>query len=150
MLQSWATWMKITLTVPLTWYDQVSRALPSRSGTFIHNCAVIQGTADVNKELTEDELQKTMDFLRHVFIPIEPSTQAAVNARMDRNILSVQGPVLTQSQIDQLVGKDAEARLYLQKGILLSPQISRVTHSPLTDQLILEGQWRICITALPN
>ena len=81
-----------------------------------------------------------MDFLRHVFIPIEPGTQAAVNARVDRNILSVQGPVLTQSQIDQLVGKDAEARLYLQKGILLSPQISRVTHSPLTDQLILEGQ----------
>ena len=30
-------------------------------------CAVIQGTADVNKKLTENEVLETMDFLKNVF-----------------------------------------------------------------------------------
>jgi len=61
---------------------------------------VIQGTADVGKALTEDELQvrvfyghlsrhpqlncqKTMDFCRHLFAPTDPEMHSAVKARQE-------------------------------------------------------------------
>jgi hypothetical protein len=65
---------------------------------------VIQGTADVGKALTEDELQKTMDFCRHLFAPTDPEMHSAVKARLDPSLTSPDAPVMTESDIDRLLG----------------------------------------------
>ncbi|KXN81598.1 Tryptophan 2-halogenase [Leucoagaricus sp. SymC.cos] len=44
---------------------------------------IIQGTADVNKKVTEDEVQDTMDFVKNVFAPTDPELEAAVKQRVD-------------------------------------------------------------------
>ncbi|KIK37366.1 hypothetical protein CY34DRAFT_810413 [Suillus luteus UH-Slu-Lm8-n1] len=75
---------------------------------------VIQGTADVGKALTEDELQKTMDFCRHLFAPTNPEMHSAVKARLDPSLTSPDAPVMTESDIDSLLGDaDEEAKLVL-------------------------------------
>ncbi|KAG1886509.1 putative halogenase [Suillus subluteus] len=75
---------------------------------------VIQGTADVGKALTEDELQKTMDFCRHLFAPTDPEMHSAVKARLDPSLTSPDAPVMTESDIDRLLGDaDEEAKLVL-------------------------------------
>ncbi|KAG2040546.1 FAD/NAD-binding domain-containing protein [Suillus americanus] len=72
---------------------------------------VIQGTADVGKTLTEDELQKTMDFCRHLFAPTDPEMHSAVKARLDPSLTSPDAPVMTESDIDRLLGHaDEEAK----------------------------------------
>ncbi|KAH7886566.1 putative halogenase [Phlebopus sp. FC_14] len=80
---------------------------------------VIQGTADVGKVVTEDELQtgifqKTMDFCRHIFAPTDPAMHASVASRLDPNLVSPACPVITEDQINQLVAEDdEEAKLVL-------------------------------------
>ncbi|KAG1850803.1 putative halogenase [Suillus subalutaceus] len=75
---------------------------------------VIQGTADVGKALTEDELQKTMDFCRHLFAPTDPEMHSAVKARLDPSLTSPDAPVMTESDIDRLLGDaDEEAKFVL-------------------------------------
>ncbi|KAG1762096.1 putative halogenase [Suillus occidentalis] len=75
---------------------------------------VIQGTADVGKALTEDELQKTMDFCRHLFAPTNPEMHSAVKARLDPSLTSPDAPIMTESDIDNLLGDaDEEAKLVL-------------------------------------
>ncbi|KAH7922202.1 FAD/NAD(P)-binding domain-containing protein [Leucogyrophana mollusca] len=72
---------------------------------------VIQGTADVGKTLTEDELQKTMDFCRHLFAPTDPEMYEAVGARLNPELLSSAGPILSEADVDLLVGDaDEEAK----------------------------------------
>lgn len=45
---------------------------------------VIQGTADVNKKVTEDEVTKTMDFIKNIlFVPTTPELEAEVRQRID-------------------------------------------------------------------
>lgn len=45
---------------------------------------VIQGTADVNKKVTEDEVAKTMDFIKNIlFIPTTPELEVDVRRRID-------------------------------------------------------------------
>ncbi|KAG2136715.1 putative halogenase [Suillus clintonianus] len=75
---------------------------------------VIQGTADVGKTLTEDELQKTMDFCRHIFAPTDPEMHSAVKARLDPALTSPDAPVLLEQDIDRLIGDtDEEAKIVL-------------------------------------
>ncbi|KIJ58602.1 hypothetical protein HYDPIDRAFT_176510 [Hydnomerulius pinastri MD-312] len=75
---------------------------------------VIQGTADVGRVVSEDELQKTMGFCRHIFAPTDPEMHSAVNTRLGSEILSPSGPVLTEAQINELVAQDdLEAKLVL-------------------------------------
>ncbi|KAH7904414.1 putative halogenase [Hygrophoropsis aurantiaca] len=75
---------------------------------------VIQGTADVGKALTEDELQKTMDFCRHLFAPTDPEMYQAVGTRLDPNLLSPAGPLMTEAEVDRLVDNtDEEAKFVL-------------------------------------
>ncbi|KAG0702265.1 putative halogenase [Suillus ampliporus] len=75
---------------------------------------VIQGTADVGKTLTEDELQKTMDFCRHLFAPTDPEMHCAVKARLDPTLTSPNGPIMTECDIDRLLGDaDEEAKIVL-------------------------------------
>ncbi|KAG1896578.1 putative halogenase [Suillus fuscotomentosus] len=75
---------------------------------------VIQGTADVGKALTEDELQKTMDFCSHLFAPTDPEMHSAVKARLDPSLTSPDAPVMTESDIDRVLGgADEEAKIVL-------------------------------------
>ncbi|KAG2130749.1 hypothetical protein DEU56DRAFT_982066 [Suillus clintonianus] len=75
---------------------------------------VIQGTSDVGKTLTEDELQKTMDFCRHIFAPTDPEMHAAVKSRLDDTLTSPNGFVMLESAIDRVLGNtDEEAKIVL-------------------------------------
>ncbi|KAG1811090.1 putative halogenase [Suillus variegatus] len=75
---------------------------------------VIQGIADVGKALTEDELQKTMDFCSHLFAPTDPEMHSAVKARLDPSLTSPDAPVMTESDIDRVLGDaDEEAKIVL-------------------------------------
>ncbi|KAG2036807.1 putative halogenase [Suillus americanus] len=75
---------------------------------------VIQGTADVGKTLTEDELQKTMDFCRHLFAPTDPEMHSAVKAR--QGVVLIYGPVMTECEVDRLLGDvDEEAKIILKE-----------------------------------
>ncbi|KAG1823475.1 putative halogenase, partial [Suillus subaureus] len=76
---------------------------------------VIQGTADVGKALTEDELQKTMDFCRHLFAPTDPEMHSAVKARQG-GLTSPDGPVMTECEVDRLLrDADEEAKIVLKE-----------------------------------
>ncbi|KAH7908475.1 putative halogenase, partial [Hygrophoropsis aurantiaca] len=93
---------------------------------------VIQGTADVGKTLTEDELQKTMDFCRHLFAPTDPEMYETVGARLDPNLLSTTGRVLTESEVDLLVGShDDDARHVLHEVNARKP--IHIMYSPIDD-----------------
>lgn len=64
---SWLMLTKTITTVPLISSVRVSRVhnvLPRFSQLFLAplSVIVIQGTADIGKKLTEDELQKTIEF----------------------------------------------------------------------------------------
>jgi len=75
---------------------------------------VIQGTADVGKALTEDELQKTMDFCSHLFAPTDPEMHSSVKARLDPSLTSPDAPIMTESDIDRVLGDaDEEAKIVL-------------------------------------
>ncbi|KAK7464329.1 Flavin-dependent halogenase armH4 [Stygiomarasmius scandens] len=74
---------------------------------------VIQGTADAGKKITEDEVQKTMDFVKNVFAPTDPEMHEAVGARLDSSLFSADAPLMTSEDIDKLVGKDEDAKAVL-------------------------------------
>ncbi|KZS96642.1 FAD/NAD(P)-binding domain-containing protein [Sistotremastrum niveocremeum HHB9708] len=72
---------------------------------------VIQGTADAGKRLSENELQKTMDFCKHVFAPTDPEMHEAVGARVDPSLFSPDGPVMTPDDLEKVLAPgDDEAR----------------------------------------
>ncbi|KAI0684562.1 hypothetical protein BC835DRAFT_1409127 [Cytidiella melzeri] len=75
---------------------------------------VLTGSADVSKTLTQDELEKTMDFCRHLFAPTDPDMYRSVGARIDPALMCPSGPILTEIEIDKLVERnDEEARAVL-------------------------------------
>lgn len=70
---------------------------------------VIQGTADVGGSLTEKEVVKTMDFCKNLFAPTDPSMHGSVCARVDEQLFSLKGPILTPEAVDAIFGKDEDA-----------------------------------------
>ncbi|OBZ66791.1 hypothetical protein A0H81_13348 [Grifola frondosa] len=75
---------------------------------------VIQGSADVGKFLTEGELQKTMDFCRHLFAPTTPEMYSSVRKRVNPELMSSSAPVLTEHDLDKLLDpNDLEAKFVL-------------------------------------
>jgi flavine halogenase len=75
---------------------------------------VIQGTADAGKRLTEDELQKTLDFCQHVVAPTDTSMFDSVATRVDSSLLQPDAPVMSASDIEKVVGEgDDEAKMVL-------------------------------------
>lgn len=67
---------------------------------------VIQGTADVGKKLTEDELQKTMDFCTHVFAPADTELTKSVAARFGgptSPLLSIAAPVFSAAELSAVI-----------------------------------------------
>ncbi|KAF7327989.1 hypothetical protein MKEN_00379500 [Mycena kentingensis (nom. inval.)] len=77
---------------------------------------VIQGTADAGKVLTEDELQKAMEFVTHIFVPTDPEMQQAVNTRLGMSLLAPTTPIFSQAQIAELAKDDEEARWVMQQA----------------------------------
>ncbi|KAF9070286.1 FAD/NAD-P-binding domain-containing protein [Rhodocollybia butyracea] len=71
---------------------------------------IIQGTADVNKKLTHDEVEKTMDFVKNVFAPTDPEMHAAVEARVDPKFFHSKDAtdILLPSDLDRIFGKEDE------------------------------------------
>ena len=63
-------WMRTILTEHSTFFDQVRYDTRLSDVVILSvnvDYAVIQGTADVGKKLSEDELEKTMDFCRREY-----------------------------------------------------------------------------------
>jgi hypothetical protein len=71
---------------------------------------VIQGAADADQTITEQTLQRTMDFCSHALGPTTPEMHAAVAARLDPTLLAHDGPLLGTEAVEALVGADEEAR----------------------------------------
>ncbi|KAF9485500.1 FAD/NAD(P)-binding domain-containing protein [Pholiota conissans] len=75
---------------------------------------VIQGTADVGHRLSEDELQKTMDFCQNIFAPTTPEMYASVQARVSPELMSPTGPIMTSADLDRILDPgDIDAKLVL-------------------------------------
>lgn len=63
-------------------------------------CTVIQGTADVDKHLSQGELARTIEFCTHVFEPTLPSERDAVLAKLKSRANAYKsgtGPVLVDA-----------------------------------------------------
>jgi len=71
---------------------------------------VIQGAAETGKTLSADEVEKTMDFVQHVFAATDPEMHEAVGARIDPSLFSPDGKMLTPSEVDEIFGDDEDAR----------------------------------------
>ncbi|KAF5352704.1 hypothetical protein D9756_005858 [Leucocoprinus leucothites] len=76
---------------------------------------VIQGTADVGKKLTEDEVQRTMDFCKDVFAPTDPEMIKAVGARIRPELLAPNAPIWSEEEISKEASNDEEKKLVLHR-----------------------------------
>jgi len=76
---------------------------------------VIQGTADIGKKLTDNELQKTMDFCKDVFAPTDPEMIQAVGARLRPEVLAPNAPILSEEEIAEEAQDDEEAKVVLNR-----------------------------------
>ncbi|KAF8172988.1 hypothetical protein K438DRAFT_1772419 [Mycena galopus ATCC 62051] len=74
---------------------------------------VIQGSADTDRTITEETLQRTMDFCEHAMAPTSPEMHAAVAARLDVSLLAPEGPMIGTGEVVALVGNDEEAKQVL-------------------------------------
>jgi len=77
---------------------------------------VIQGTADAGQMLTEDELQKAMDFVTHIFVPTDPEMQQDVGTRLGMDLLAPGAPILTKDQISSLSAGDQDTEYVLNQA----------------------------------
>ncbi|KAF8183754.1 hypothetical protein K438DRAFT_1129539 [Mycena galopus ATCC 62051] len=77
---------------------------------------VIQGTADAGQMLTEDELQKAMDFVTHIFVPTDPEMQERVGTRIGMDVLAPGAPILTKEQISNLSAGDTDTEWVLNQA----------------------------------
>ncbi|KAJ7353678.1 hypothetical protein DFH08DRAFT_857474 [Mycena albidolilacea] len=77
---------------------------------------VIQGTADAGQIITEDELQKAMDFVTHIFVPTDPEMQERVGTRIGMDVLAPGAPILTKDQIAGLSAGDEDTEWVLNQA----------------------------------
>ncbi|KAK7047273.1 hypothetical protein VNI00_006504 [Paramarasmius palmivorus] len=77
---------------------------------------IIQGVSDVDRNVTENELQRTMDFVAHVMLTrTNPEMVESVKARLPESLLSSQD-ILLEDDIDKLIAPgDDEARFVLRE-----------------------------------
>ncbi|KAJ6562743.1 putative halogenase [Mycena vulgaris] len=74
---------------------------------------IIQGAADADQTVTEQTLQRTMDFCEHALGPTTPEMQAAVAERVDASLLAPDGPIMGTTAVAALAGQDEEAKQVL-------------------------------------
>ncbi|KAF5319373.1 hypothetical protein D9619_008613 [Psilocybe cf. subviscida] len=78
---------------------------------------IIQGTADIGKKLTEDELQKTIEFCTNIFLPGDPEIRESVGGRIGFDLLSADQPVIGVNQMEKITGPDDEEALLVLKQV---------------------------------
>ncbi|KAF7784177.1 hypothetical protein Agabi119p4_342 [Agaricus bisporus var. burnettii] len=76
---------------------------------------VIQGNSDVGKNLSENELERTIDFCKDIFAPTDPEMIEAVGARLRPELLAANSPILTNEEINIESQGDDEARIVLHR-----------------------------------
>ncbi|KAF5319249.1 hypothetical protein D9619_008329 [Psilocybe cf. subviscida] len=77
---------------------------------------VIQGTADVGKKLTEDEVQKAIEYCTSIFLPGDPEIRESVGERIGFDHLSANTPILDVKAMEKIAGPDdLEALLVLKQ-----------------------------------
>ncbi|KAJ7605841.1 putative halogenase [Mycena polygramma] len=76
---------------------------------------IIQGAADTDADqsVTEQTLQRTMDFCEHALGPTTPEMHTAVAARLDASLLARDGPIMGTKAVAALAGADEEAKQVL-------------------------------------
>ncbi|KAJ7090628.1 FAD/NAD-P-binding domain-containing protein [Mycena epipterygia] len=73
---------------------------------------VIQGTADAGA-VTEQTLQRTMDFCEHALGSATPEMHASVSARLNPSLLAHDGQIMDTQAVADLAGQDEEAKQVL-------------------------------------
>ncbi|KAF5319307.1 hypothetical protein D9619_008582 [Psilocybe cf. subviscida] len=77
---------------------------------------VIQGTADVGKKLTEDEVQKALEYCTNIFLPGDPEMRESVGGRIGFDLLSANTPIMDFNAMEKIAGPDdAETLLVLKQ-----------------------------------
>ncbi|KAJ7790794.1 putative halogenase [Mycena olivaceomarginata] len=74
---------------------------------------IIQGAADADQSVTEQTLQRTMDFCENAMGPTTPEMHAAVADRVDPALLAQDGPIMDRKAAAALAGKDEEMKQVL-------------------------------------
>ncbi|KAJ2923819.1 hypothetical protein H1R20_g13276, partial [Candolleomyces eurysporus] len=69
---------------------------------------VIQGSSDVGKKVTEDELQKALSFCEDIWAPTDPEMHAAVASRLGPELLSPSAPIYSDEELKQFVDPEDE------------------------------------------
>ncbi|KAF5382950.1 hypothetical protein D9757_006309 [Collybiopsis confluens] len=76
---------------------------------------VIQGAAEIDHGLTQDELNDALEFCEHGVGPASPELFQKVSERIDPELLSPQARLLSKKEVDAIVGEDDEAKQVLRK-----------------------------------
>lgn len=93
---------------------------------------VIQGTADVDHRLTEDELQRTMDFVAHVLVtPTDPEMVDTVKARLPEDLFSATGQIMLEDDINKLVAPGDEDAKYVLRVVNARKPIHNMYAGPV-------------------
>ena len=74
---------------------------------------VLQGAGDVGKELTEDEVQRAMEFCSNLFAPTDPKMHSTVAARVDQRLVDKEGPILLSEDVKRIVGEEDEEAIHV-------------------------------------
>ncbi|KAJ7983266.1 putative halogenase [Mycena polygramma] len=85
---------------------------------------IIQGAADSDPQLTERELQDTMDFCKNVFAPTDPAMHMKVSERLHPDLTSPDAPIMSVSDVMALAGNDEDA-----KHVLLEVNARKPIHA---------------------
>lgn len=84
--------------------------------------SVIQGAADVDPELTCEELEETLDFAKNILAPTTPEICKDVAERLPE-LTAPDGPILRNSTIAEVVGDDEDA-----KNVIFEVNARKVVH----------------------
>ncbi|KAF8058203.1 putative halogenase [Lyophyllum atratum] len=83
---------------------------------------VIQGAADVDPKLTEQELEETLHFCKNILAPTSPQMHKDVAERMPQ-LTAPDGPILDTHTVEGIAGNDEDA-----KNVLLEVNARKAIH----------------------
>ncbi|KAJ7458722.1 putative halogenase [Mycena galericulata] len=76
---------------------------------------VIQGAADTDPTVTEEMLQRTMDFCEHALGLTDPEMHAEVAKRVDPALVADDGPIMSPKDVAAIAGEDEEVEAVLRR-----------------------------------
>ncbi|KAF5320184.1 hypothetical protein D9611_010302 [Ephemerocybe angulata] len=106
---------------------------------------VIQGTSDVGKKVTEDELQRALTFCQDVWAPTDPEMHASVASRLGPELLSPAAPIFSREELSELIDPADEEAMDVVRRInarKVTDPIFRGTH---TLEVEPERGWIACL-----